>query len=91
MYEFDLANKLSHAEMSWLIFPRPFMVERGHFDTVGHDEWVAYEYARTFRHYSLLGLADRTRIEFFNGPHMIYGIGTFVFLHQHLQWPRRGS
>jgi dienelactone hydrolase len=42
MYEFNLANTISHAEMSWLIFPRPFMVERGRFDAVGLDEWVAY-------------------------------------------------
>jgi dienelactone hydrolase len=90
MYEFDLGNTISHAEMSWLIFPRPFMVERGHADGVGSDEWVAYEYARTFRHYDLLGLADRTRIEYFNGPHLIYGIGAFEFLHKHLQWPMRG-
>jgi hypothetical protein len=91
MYEFNMGNTISHAEMSWLIFPRPFMVERGHFDGVGTDEWVAYEYARTFRHYNLLGLGDRTRIEYFNGPHVIYGVGAFEFLHQHLRWPMRGQ
>lgn len=90
MYEFDMGNTISHAEMSWLNFPRPFMVERGHADGVGSDEWVAYEYARTFRHYNLLGMADRTRIEYFNGPHLIYGVGAFEFLHKHLHWPMRG-
>ena len=31
--------------MAAVIAPRPFMVERGHDDTVGMDEWVAFEYA----------------------------------------------
>ena len=29
-----------------LIAPRPFMVERGHYDGVAPDEWVAYEFAK---------------------------------------------
>ena len=85
--EFNLGNTFNHAEMSWLICPRPFMVERGHQDGVAPDEWVAYEYARTFRRYNLLGLGDRTEIEFFDGPHSIHGVGTFKFLHKHLRWP----
>ena len=87
MFEFDLGNTFNYAEMSWLIFPRPFMVERGHHDGVSVDEWVAYEYAKTYRHYDLMGLADRTEIEYFDGPHMIHGVGTFAFLHKHLKWP----
>lgn len=85
MPEFDLGNTFNYAEMSWLIFPRPFMVERGHHDGVAPDEWVAYEYARTRRLYVLLGLEDHTRIEFFDGPHTINGIGTFEFLEEHLR------
>ena len=84
MPEFDLGNSLNYAEMSWLIFPRPFMVERGHHDGVAPDEWVAYEYAKTYRHYALLGLEDRTEIEYFKGPHTINGEGSFAFLRQHL-------
>ena len=84
MLEWDLGNTFNYAEMSWLIFPRPFMVERGHDDGVGIDEWVAYEYARTRRLYVKLGYGDRTRIEFFNGPHEINGKGTFAFLREHL-------
>jgi cephalosporin-C deacetylase-like acetyl esterase len=87
MPEFNLGNTFNYAEMSWLIFPRPFMVERGHDDGVAPDEWVAYEYARTRRHYVKLGLADRTEIEFFDGPHTIHGAGTFAFLRKHLRWP----
>ncbi len=87
MPEFDLGNTFNYAEMSWLIFPRPFMVERGHHDGVAPDEWVAYEYARTFRRYNLLGLGERTEVEFFDGPHTIHGVGTFKFLHRHLRWP----
>jgi dienelactone hydrolase len=87
MFEFDLGHTFNYAEMSWLICPRPFMVERGHHDGVAPDEWVAYEYARTYRRYALLGLAGRTEIEFFDGPHTIHGMGTFAFLHRHLRWP----
>ncbi len=80
MVEWNMGNTFNYAELSWLIFPRPFMVERGHDDGVSCDEWVAYEFARTRRHYSKLGLGDRTEIEFFNGPHTINGQGTFRFL-----------
>lgn len=85
MPEWNLANTFNYAEMSWLIFPRPFMVERGHDDGVAPDEWVAYEYAKTRRHYVKLGLGDRTEIEFFNGPHSINGRGTFEFLRRNLK------
>ena len=89
IFEFDLGSTFNYAEMSWLICPRPFMVERGHHDGVAPDEWVAYEYARTKRHYDLLGLGDLTEMEVFTGPHTINGAGTFDFLHRHLRWPER--
>jgi len=76
-----------YAEMSYLIFPRPFMVERGHLDLVGRDQWVAHEYGKVQFLYAQLGLADRTEIEFFQGSHSINGQGTFAFLHKHLHWP----
>jgi cephalosporin-C deacetylase-like acetyl esterase len=87
MYEFDLGHTFNYAEMAALIAPRPFMVERGHADTVGLDEYVAFEYAKVRRLYAQLGIADRTEIEFFDGGHMIHGKGTFAFLHRHLHWP----
>ena len=75
--------------MATLIAPRPFMVERGHFDGVGSDEVVAYEFAKVrFLYEARLKLTDRCRIEWFVGPHMINGQGTFDFLHQHLAWPK---
>jgi hypothetical protein len=64
------------------------MVERGHDDGVGIDEWVASEYAKVRRLYDRLGIGSRTGIEFFNGGHMIHGEGTFEFLHQQLNWPK---
>ncbi|HYM09416.1 MAG TPA: dienelactone hydrolase family protein [Bryobacterales bacterium] len=88
MIEFNLANLASYAELAELMAPRPFMVERGHDDGVAPDEWVAYEYAKVRRFYDVLGLAGRTRIEFFSGPHTIHGVGTFEFLRRHLNWPR---
>jgi dienelactone hydrolase len=87
MYEFDLGNTFGYAEMAALIAPRPFMVERGHDDGVGIDEWVAYEYAKVRRLYAKLGIPDRTAIEFFNGGHEVNGKGTFEFLKRHLGWP----
>jgi dienelactone hydrolase len=88
-HEFNLGHTFNHADLAALIAPRPFMVERGHTDGVAPDEWVAGEYARVRRLYAFLGIPDRTRIEFFNGPHAINGVVTFEFLHQHLRWPER--
>ena len=87
MYEFDLGHTYSYAEMAALVAPRPFMVERGHYDGVAPDEWVAHEFARVRRFYAKLGIPDKTEIEFFNGPHTINGQGTYRFLHKHLNWP----
>ncbi|MFN3652502.1 MAG: hypothetical protein ACK47B_23240 [Armatimonadota bacterium] len=87
MVEFNLGNTFNYAEMSALIAPRPFMVERGHDDGVAPDEQVAYEFAKVRRLYTRVGIPERTEIEFFNGPHTIHGVGTFDFLHRHLNWP----
>ncbi len=84
MYEWDLGSTFDYGEMAALIFPRPFMVERGHRDGVSYDEWVAHEYAKVRRMYDELGMGEKTRIEFFNGPHTIHGVGTFAFLHEQL-------
>jgi len=88
MPEFNLGSTFNYAEMAALIAPRPFMVERGHNDGVGVDEWVASEYAKVRRLYDRLGIGNRTAIEFFNGPHTINGNATFEFLHQQLHWPK---
>jgi dienelactone hydrolase len=84
MFEWDLGSTFDYGEMAALVFPRPFMVERGHRDGVSYDEWVAHEYAKVRRMYDELGLGDKTTIEYFNGPHTIHGVGTFEFLHEHL-------
>lgn len=88
IFEWDLGSTFNYAEMAALIAPKPFMVERGHNDGVAPDETVAYEYAKVHRIYAKLGIADKTTIEFFNGPHSINGKGTFDFLHKHLDWPK---
>ena len=85
----NLGHTFDYAEMTYLIVPRPFMVERGHLDRVGADAWVAHEYAKTRWLYAQLGLADRTEIEFFQGGHSINGEGTFDFLRKHLNWPTK--
>lgn len=88
MPEFNLGHTFNYAEMAALIAPRPFMVERGHDDGVGIDEWIAYEYAKVRRLYSRLKVPERTEIEFFAGKHEIHGQGTFRFLQKHLNWPK---
>jgi dienelactone hydrolase len=87
IFEFNLGGTFNYAEMGALICPKPFMVERGHFDGVAPDEMVAYEYAKVRHLYQAkLGIGDRTEIEWFVGPHKINGKGTFAFLHKHLNW-----
>jgi hypothetical protein len=88
IFEWDMGHVANYAELSMLMTPRPFMVERGHDDGVGIDEWVALEYSKVRRHYNKLGIGDRTEIEFFDGPHEIHGQGTYEFLHKHLNWPK---
>jgi len=88
IFEYDLGSTFNYAEMAALIAPRPFMVERGHFDGVAPDETVGYEFAKVRHLYQAqLGIGDRCLIEWFIGPHTIYGEGTYDFLHQHLGWP----
>jgi dienelactone hydrolase len=89
IFEWDLGSTFNYAEMAGLIAPRPFMVERGHRDGVAPDHTVAYEFAKVRLLYADLGIADRAQIEFFDGPHTIHGVGTFDFLHRHLNWPKR--
>lgn len=84
IFEWNMGRLANYAELSWLIWPRPFMVERGHDDGVAPDEWVAAEFARTKRHYVKLGAGDRAEVEWFDGPHSINGRGTFEFLDRHL-------
>jgi cephalosporin-C deacetylase-like acetyl esterase len=91
IWEWNLASHANYAEMAALIAPRPFMVERGHRDGVGLDEWVDYEFAKVRRLYNQLGIGDRTTIEHFDGPHTINGKGTFEFLHHHLRFPQPPS
>jgi cephalosporin-C deacetylase-like acetyl esterase len=85
IWEWNMGRTFNYAEMAALIAPRPFMVERGHNDGVGIDEWVNYEYAKVRRLYNKLKIGERTTIEHFDGPHTIHGVGTFEFLNQWLK------
>jgi dienelactone hydrolase len=84
---FNMGSTFDYAEMTYLMIPRPFMVERGHHDRVARDQWVAHEYGKVRWLYTQFGLSDKTAIEYFNGGHTINGQGTFEFLHKHLNWP----
>ena len=88
IFEFDLGSTFNYAEMAALIAPRPFMVERGHFDGVAPDERVFAEFGKVrYLYAGKLGLPNHSRLESFAGPHTINGKGTFDFLHEHLNWP----
>lgn len=89
IFEWNMGHVANYAELSSLMTPRPFMVERGHTDGVAPDEWVLWEFAKVNRHYDFVGLPGLAKIEVFNGPHTINGQGTYEFLHQHLNWPKR--
>ena len=85
--DWNLGPRFGHAEMAALIAPRPFLVERGHSDGVGIDEWVAYEFAKTKRYYTQAGVADLAEITYFDGPHRIHGDYAYAFLRKHLGDP----
>ena len=90
IFEWDLGSTFNYAEMAGLIAPRPFMVERGHYDGVSSDETVGWEFAKVrFLYQGKLKLKNRCEIEWFDGPHTINGKGSFDFLHRHLDWPSR--
>jgi dienelactone hydrolase len=82
--EFDTADTFNYAEIAGLIAPRPFLVERGHSDGVGIDEWVAYEFARVKRRYLQLGVPDNAELRYFVGGHEINLPLTQSFLEKHL-------
>lgn len=86
MYEFNFANIVNYGELANLMAPRPFMVVRGHYDGVSPDQTVAYEYAKVRWFYAYMGIPEKTRIEFYSGPHMVHGGGAFEFLREHLNW-----
>ena len=88
IFEWNLGTTYGYAEMAALIAPRPFMVERGHDDPVGTDDWVGLEFAKVRHLYAArLKLPDRCAIDWFDGGHEIHGVESFRFLHRHLNWP----
>ena len=92
IFEWNLGSTFNYSEMAALIAPRPFMVERGHFDGVAPDESVAYEYAKVRHLYNaLLKIGDKTEIEWFDGPHTINAKGTYEFLDKHLNFDRKNK
>ena len=88
IFEWNLGSTFNYAEMAALICPRPFMVERGHFDGVEPDDRVAQEYAKVrFLYQAQLKIGNRAEIEYIAGPHAIHEQGSYEFLHKHLNWP----
>ena len=82
IYEWNMANVASHAELAALGLrlhakPIPFLVERGHQDPVGADEWVEYEFLRLATYAPTPGLVA---LAFFDGPHRTDGAAAIPFL-----------
>lgn len=89
IFEWNMAHIANYAELTWLMIPRPFMVERGLDDGVAPDDWVAAEFARARRPYFKLGIDNKISMGVFDGPHMIHGTEAYAFLAKHLNWPSR--
>ncbi|SHG30595.1 Dienelactone hydrolase family protein [Fodinibius roseus] len=87
IYEWNMGNTFTHAEMAAMIAPRPFMVEDGYLDGVAPYEMVASEFGKVERWYDMMGISERAELEIFKGGHEINGKGTFRFLHKYLNWP----
>ncbi len=84
IYEWNMANVASHAELAALGLrlhtrPIPFLVERGHQDPVGTDEWVEYEFLRLATYAPQPGLVA---LAFFDGVHRTDGAAAIPFLKQ---------
>ena len=87
IYEWNMANIASHAELAALGIqlhakPIPILVERGHRDTVGTDEWVEYEFRRLKSYAPKQGMAG---LAFFDGEHRTDGAAAIPFLKQAIQ------
>jgi dienelactone hydrolase len=80
MYDFGVLKTLGHAELATLQAPRPFAVEAGRQDTVFRMAWVRSEFKKVKEEYRRLGAPEKARLFEFDGPHEIYGQGTFPFL-----------
>lgn len=92
IFEFDLGSTFNYAEMAALIAPRPFMVERGHFDGVADDWTVGWEFAKVQNLYAArLKMPNRCGIHWFDGPHKINGERTYEFLDYWLSKDRKAE
>ncbi|MDR1746014.1 MAG: acetylxylan esterase [Tannerella sp.] len=86
MYDFDLANTFDYSDIVRLIAPRPFMVERGHFDTVTRDEYISFEFGKVRFYYdTALKMPDRADMVFMNDGHFPYVEPILPFLDKWLK------
>ncbi|MDR1383560.1 MAG: hypothetical protein LBJ67_06915 [Planctomycetaceae bacterium] len=86
IFEFDLANTFDYSDMAKLIAPRPFMVERGHLDGVGRDEYIGFEFGKVRYFYDhCLKMPERAEIHWFDNGHIINGTKTYPFIDKFLK------
>ena len=89
--DWDGRTPIPYLAKSWTIsedgrsFEGRWAPDPGHANDPG---MVAYEFAKVrFLYEAKLGIGDRCELEWFVGPHTIHGVGTYKFLHRHLNWP----
>ncbi|GHU15904.1 hypothetical protein FACS1894163_04220 [Spirochaetia bacterium] len=90
IFEFDLANTFDYSDMARFIAPRPFMVERGHLDQTGLDEYVGFEFGKVRYYYDhCLKAPERAEIKWIDGGHTAYVDKIVPFLDKFLKKEHR--
>ncbi len=87
MYAFDLGHTFNYAEMAYLIAPRPFWSSAAIATASASTNGCRTNTQKCGCSTPILKIPERTEIEYFDGPHEIHAVGTFDFLHRHLNWP----
>jgi hypothetical protein len=81
------SHRWDYAELAYLMLRRPFMVERGHLDLVGRDQWVAHEYAKVRFSTRNSGWPTGPRLNSSRVRTASTATARSRFCHKHLRWP----
>jgi dienelactone hydrolase len=76
----NLANEFSDSDIASLICPRALYIEQGNRDPVVWYPMAQKEFDIVRGYYRKLGIADRAKLEVFDGVHEIHGEGSIEFL-----------
>lgn len=93
IFEFNLGTTFNYAEMTALICPRPFMVERFHHHGLFAEKTCA-EFAKARLLYENLDIGGRAAMTYYSSYQnntSYTNRETFDFLHKHLRWARNSK